>query len=99
AALATKTNAELVDYINTWKPETRRSAEWWIETNVTGLTEQFLALMSEDSERFRNWPNWWRDLKRPIVLRRFMEKAADAIKTKATTNATPDWALWIDVST
>src|SRR5207249_1422134 len=35
----------------------------------------------------------------PNVLRRFMEKAADAIKTKATTNATPDWALWIDVST
>jgi len=93
-ALASKTNSELVDYLNTWQSSAPRSEEWWVETNMTGLTEQFLALMSEDPDRFRNWPNWWRELKRPIVLRRFMEKAAEAIKTKPT----PDWPLWIDVA-
>jgi hypothetical protein len=93
--LAAKNDAELIHYLNTWEPPKERSTtDWWIETNVAGLSEQFVKLIGQQPDRFQNWPGWWRELKRPIFLRRFIERASDAVKTKASA----EWSLWIEVA-
>lgn len=92
--LAGKSNDELASFINIWAPETSRHdrADWWVEIGVGGLAGTFAEVLKRDPERFLRWDGWWREIRRPVFLRRALGVAIEQAKA-----GTIDWAHWLRV--
>jgi len=98
---------ELWDFLNNWVPNPKRPdpEKWWLEEDLNALGVKFAELLESTPARFPASAEWWKNLTRPSVLVKPLDRAAtriaDATKNGTETSATPtenDWRNWFGVA-
>lgn len=101
-ALAAKPDADLWQFLNSWKPGNRREKpEWWIEESVDALASTLAALIERDAARFSLASKWWAKIERPEMLHRILDRAADRIagrEQKGPEVTEADLATWLGLA-
>ena len=101
--LAELSDGDLWNFLNTWQP-TRRplsSDRWWIEEHASALGNEFIKLLEAHPTRFRLETEWWRNIHRPAVLSKLIERATGKLEQNAETKIdeiTPEWQTWFGVA-
>ena len=104
--LAELSDRDLWDFLNTWEPAERpfTGDRWWVEEHASALGNEFAKLVEADPIRFRVETEWWRNIKRPEVLSKLMERATNTLDQNPEARIdemTPEWqtrfgvAAWI----
>jgi hypothetical protein len=83
-------DAELIHYLNTWNDSKRDEKEWWIETNLDGLSGAFKQCLTDNPDRFAKWGVRWRKLQRPRFIRTAIDFASEEISKKKFDHL-PQW--------
>ncbi len=76
-SLSSKTDDELIKFLNEWDNPGRKPDEWWVEIDHSGLGRQFSDLIKNDVGRFTKWSERWKDLKHPIYLKYALDAATE----------------------
>jgi hypothetical protein len=105
--MPTMPDAELWDFLNNWVPNPKcpDSEKWWVEEDVSALGVMFAEFLESTPTRFPASAEWWKNLTRPSVLVKPLDRAttriADATKNGTETSATPtenDWRNWFGLA-
>lgn len=104
--LAEMSVSEIWKFLNTWKPEGNRfnSNEWWVEEHVSALGLKFADLLDAEPERFQASEEWWRNLTRPVVLYKPLERATARISSdskgqdEAISPSANEWRNWFGLA-
>lgn len=102
--MASMSDLDLWSLLNTWKPSSNRydSEQWWIEESVSALGPKFAELLESQPQRFQATNKWWRNLTRPSVLYKPLERASAKIAKDSKEEASPptenDWRNWFGLS-
>ncbi len=105
--MPTMSNAELWDFLNNWIPDPKRldPEKWWVEEDVSALGLMFAELLESTPERFPASTEWWRNLTRPNVLFKPLDRAMNQISeaTKGGNEASSvpsenDWRNWFGLA-
>lgn len=100
-------DTELWDFLNNWVPNPKcpDPEKWWIEEDVSALGVMFAEFLESTPTRFPASAEWWKNLTRPSVLVKPLDRAttriADATKNGTETSATPtenDWRNWFGLA-
>jgi hypothetical protein len=89
--LAKMTDPELWTFLNNWVPSRTRwdRTKWWIEEDIGALGTQFAELIESDPSRFRAESAWWRNIRRPEILNKPLDRAAERLQKIAAKKDTP----------
>jgi hypothetical protein len=105
--MPTMSDVELWDFLNHWVPNPKRPdpEKWWVEEDVSALGVMFAELLESTPERFPASTEWWKNLTRPSVLLKPLERAttriSEATKSGAESTTTPtenDWQNWFGLA-
>jgi len=105
--MPTMSDAELWDFLNNWVPNPKcpDPEKWWVEEDVSALGVKFAEFLESTPARFPASAEWWKNLTRPSVLVKPLDRAAtriaDATKNGTETSATPtenDWRNWFGLA-
>jgi hypothetical protein len=104
--LAEMSDGEIWEFLNTWKPEGNRfnSDQWWVEEHVSALGLKFADLLDAEPDRFQASEEWWRNVTRPVVLYKPLERAAARIssdskgKDEAISPSENEWRNWFGLA-
>ncbi len=100
-------DAELWDFLNDWVPNPKRPdpEKWWVEEDVGALGVMFAELLESTPERFPASAQWWKNLTRPSVLLKPLDRAtnriSEAAKSATESKAVPtenDWRIWFGLA-
>lgn len=98
-ALAAKSDSDLWQFLNSWKPSNRRETEeWWIEESVDALASTLAAVIERDPRRFSLVSKWWEKIERPEMLNRILDRAANRVsgrEQKGVEVTETDLATWL----
>lgn len=106
-AMSAMSDAELWDFLNNWIPDPKcpDPEKWWIQEDVNALGGIFVELLESTPERFPAYTEWWKNLTRPSVLFKPLERATVRISEAATSGseskAAPtenDWRNWFGLA-
>jgi hypothetical protein len=105
--MPTMSDAELWDFLNNWVPNPKcpDPEKWWVEEDVNALGVMFAEFLESTPARFPASAEWWKNLTRPSVLVKPLDRAstriADATKNGTETSAAPtenDWRNWFGLA-
>src|ERR1051326_43455 len=102
--LAERNDVELWNFLNTWQPigEGFNADKWWIEQHAGALGDEFAKLVEATPHRFRADTEWWRNIRRPEVLSKLVERATSRFEQTPepiVDEMTPEWRTWFGVAT
>jgi hypothetical protein len=80
--LGSKSDEDLIRYLNDWNDAHHTSQEWWIEIDHRGLSQAFQEVILANPERFATWDSEWTRIDRPIHLRAAIDAATKIVETK-----------------
>jgi hypothetical protein len=103
--LAKMTDPELWTFLNNWIPS-RASwdrSKWWVEENVGALGIRFAELLESQPSRFRAEDAWWRNIRRPEILHKPLDRATERLEKIAANKdiALPtaaEWSNWFGLA-
>lgn len=100
-------DTELWDFLNHWVPNPKRPdpEKWWVEEDVSALGVMFAELLESTPDRFPASTEWWKNLNKPSVLLKPLDRATNRISeaTKGGTEASVvpsenDWRNWFGLA-
>jgi hypothetical protein len=99
---------ELWHYLNTWEAKTGYeydSTGKLHHENIFALAAEFADLVKKLPKRFNPADKWWENIKRPEIINKLLDRAADRVSTKqndektSTTSPTEaEWANWFGIT-
>jgi hypothetical protein len=105
--MPTMSDAELWEFLNNWIPNPKcpDPDKWWIEEDVNALGVMFAELLESRPDRFPASSEWWKNLTRPSVLFKPLDRAAarisEAANSGSESKAAPvenDWRNWFGLA-
>ena len=105
--MPTMSDAELWEFLNNWIPNPKcpNPEKWWIEEDVNALGVMFAKLLESRPERFPASSEWWKNLTRPSVLFKPLDRAtvriSEAANSGSESKAAPtenDWRNWFGLA-
>jgi hypothetical protein len=101
--LAELSDADLWNFLNTWKPDKQRSGHenWWVEQDAGALGEELAKLIEANPARFQPESEWWKNIRRPEILYKPLERAANQLEQKKDTAIdalTSEWRMWFGIA-
>ncbi len=103
--LAKMTDPELWTFLNNWIPSRARwdRSKWWVEEDVGALGIKFAELLESQPSRFRAEDAWWRNIRRPEILHKPLDRATDRLQkissNKETAQPTAsEWNNWFGIA-
>jgi hypothetical protein len=103
--LAAMTLPELWIYLDTYQPKGRAWPEWWIEESFDALAEKFAEYVERRPERFNSDDAWWKQLKRPALLYKILDRFSKLIQKEPESGVSivpqpteREWANWFGVA-
>jgi hypothetical protein len=101
--LAELSDTDLWNFLNTWKPDRQPFGHenWWVEQHAGALGEEFAKLVEAYPARFRPENEWWKNIRRPEILHKPLERAANQLEQKKDTAVdalTSEWRIWFGIA-
>ena len=100
-------DTELWDFLNNWVPNPKcpDPEKWWIEEDVSALGVMFAEFLESTPDRFPASTEWWKNLKRPSVLLKPLDRATnrilETVKSSSESGFAPtdnDWRNWFGLA-
>jgi hypothetical protein len=103
--LAKMSDPELWTFLNNWIPP-RSSwdrSKWWVEEDIGALGTQFAELVESLPSRFRAEDAWWRNIRRPEILYKPLDRATERLQKIAANKETArptasEWSNWFGIA-
>jgi hypothetical protein len=103
--LAKMTDPELWTFLNNWVPSRARwdTGKWWVEEDIGALGAQFAELVESQPSRFRAENAWWRNIRRPGILYKPLDRATERLQKMRANKDTPEpsgseWSNWFGIA-
>ena len=93
--LTAMSDENLIAFLNEWEWEEPRfeTGGLWVEVDFIGLKYAFQQVITEQPERFANWGERWKKIRRPIYLTCVMSVASEFVRGGSVKHL----SAWFDV--